>query len=404
MGREERVNDIAARGCSRRGGVAGGITRAIGFDCRDPAQCVVGGKKAGQGVVSSAGMPGGKRAVSIDDAAGDYGFRRVSSRALERIAGSGGELERAEADSGDGQTADGLEEGVCDVVPEYHARTKTVLAMGHNVYYDETGKLTRPDTERRPVYIVRDAAGQWGAVKKLEWDNPEASAIYTSNCSQRVTLENGDILVPLSFGPLGRRDRGVCTARCSFDGRELRIRKSGNVQRNAVKRGLLEPSLARFAGRYYMTIRAEDERGYVTVSADGLEWEEKRAWCWDDGAPLTMSTTQQRWLPHSDGLYLTYTRKDASNLNVMRWRTPIFAAEVDVERLCLIRSTERVVFRIDGDGVNHPETVPYLGNFHTTAISPRESIVTTCETLPKILKGNTIQARVHWAKMNRDVV
>ncbi|MCC6391757.1 MAG: exo-alpha-sialidase [Bryobacterales bacterium] len=302
------------------------------------------------------------------------------------------------------KTADGLEEGVCDVVPEYHARTKTVLAMGHNVYYDKTGKLTRPDTERWPVYIVLDAAGQWGAVKKLEWDNPEASAIYTSNCSQRVTLENGDILVPLSFGPLGRRDRGVCTARCSFDGKELRIRKSGNVQRNAVKRGLLEPSLARFAGRYYMTIRAEDERGYVTVSADGLEWEEKKAWCWDDGAPLTMSTTQQRWLPHSEGLYLTYTRKDASNVNVVRWRTPIFAAEVDVERLCLIRSTERVVFRIDGDGVNHPETVPYLGNFHTTAISPRESIVTTCETLPKILKGNTIQARVHWAKVNRDVV
>ncbi|MCC6341364.1 MAG: exo-alpha-sialidase [Bryobacterales bacterium] len=301
------------------------------------------------------------------------------------------------------KTADGLEEGICDVVPEYHARTKTVLAMGHNVYYDRTGKLARPDTERWPVYIVRDPAGRWGTVRKLEWDNPEASAMYTSNCSQRVTLENGEILVPLSFGPLGRRDRGVCTALCSFDGKELRIRKSGNVQRNAVKRGLLEPSLARFAGRYYMTIRAEDDRGYVTVSPDGLEWEEKRAWCWDDGEPLTMSTTQQRWLPHSEGLYLAYTRKDASNINVVRWRTPIFAAEVDVEKLCLIRSTERVVFRIEGDGVNHPETVPYLGNFHTTAISPRESIVTTCETLPKVLRGNTIQARVRWAKVNRDV-
>src|SRR6187399_2388635 len=30
---------------------------------------------------------------------------------------------------------DASEEGVCDVVPEYHPQTKCVLAMGHNVFY-----------------------------------------------------------------------------------------------------------------------------------------------------------------------------------------------------------------------------------------------------------------------------
>ena len=30
---------------------------------------------------------------------------------------------------------DGSEEGVCDVVPEWHPQTRTVLALGHNVFY-----------------------------------------------------------------------------------------------------------------------------------------------------------------------------------------------------------------------------------------------------------------------------
>ena len=67
---------------------------------------------------------------------------------------------------------DGLQEGVCDVVPEYHAPTDTVLAMGHNVYYRE-GRLTRPTTQRYPVYVVRRGDGSWSADRqRLEWDDP----------------------------------------------------------------------------------------------------------------------------------------------------------------------------------------------------------------------------------------
>ena len=115
------------------------------------------------------------------------------------------------------------------------------------------------------------------------------------------------------------------------------------------------------------------------------------------------STTQQRWLPHSDGLFLTYTRKHPSNVNVVRWRTPIFVAEVDLKRLCLVRSTEKIVFPLEGDGVNNAAAVPILGNFHTTAISPRESLVTTCETVLKTFHGNTLQARIRWSRPNRDI-
>ena len=55
---------------------------------------------------------------------------------------------------------DGYEEGVCDVVPEVHPQTGTVLAMGHNVYYKDNA-LARPDRDRYAVYVVRDADGRW---------------------------------------------------------------------------------------------------------------------------------------------------------------------------------------------------------------------------------------------------
>ncbi len=297
--------------------------------------------------------------------------------------------------------ADNVEEGYCDSVPEYHPPTGAGLVLAHNVYYKD-GKLTRPNERRWPVYTVRNRAGEWLALRKLEWDNPEASAIYTSGCSQRVTLPRGDILVPLSYAPLGRPDRAVCTALCSFDGRELKIRKTGNEHRLPFKRGLLEPSLATVAGRYYMTIRAEDDRGYVTASRDGLNWEPIRPWRWDNGEPLTLSSTQQRWLVHSDGLWLVYTRKDASNLNVMRWRAPLFAAQVDLETLRPIRKSERIVFAISADGVRWPEQVAHLGNFHTNPVSPEFSIVTVGETIPaQGFRGDTLLARVYRTRPNR---
>ncbi|MCX6624224.1 MAG: exo-alpha-sialidase, partial [Acidobacteria bacterium] len=168
-------------------------------------------------------------------------------------------------------------------------------------------------------------------------------------------------------------------------------------------RGLLEPSLALHGGRYFITVRAEDQHGYVASSADGLDWSRMKAWAWDDGEVLTMSTTQQHWLPHRDGLFLTYTRKDAANVNVMRWRTPIYVARVDPERLCLIRASEKVVFPLVGDGVNDPKNVPMHGNFHTTAISPTESLVTSCDLLARDFTGDTMLARIRWSRPNRDI-
>jgi len=296
---------------------------------------------------------------------------------------------------------DGIEEGVCDVVPEYHPLTHSVLAIGHNVYYKD-GVLTRPHAGRYTVYVVRTAAGVWSERSILEWDHPETSGIYSAGCAQRVTLENGQILLPLSFGPRERPDRAVCTVRCRFDGQTLAVIESGNTLRLPVQRGLLEPSLTRLNGMFYVTLRAEDDRGYVTSSSDGLSWADIRPWRWEDGAALSLSSTQQRWLTHSDGLFLVYTRKAEHNINVMRWRAPLYVAQVDTDRLCLIRESEKIVFPLIGDGIHVGQHVARMGNFHVVNASAAESWVTVGEALPDDgWRGNTLLGRIHWRRPNR---
>ena len=288
----------------------------------------------------------------------------------------------------------GLAEGVCDVSPDYHAVTNTTLAMGHNVYY-RGGHLARPQGPRWPVYTVRDADGNWSKPRKLVWDDPRGAQIYTSNCGQRLMLDSGDVLLPLSFGNADWPARRVSSALCTFDGKTLTVKQVGNELINNARRGLLEPSLAQFGGRYFMTIRAEDNRGYVSRSNDGLHWSKQKAWAWDDGEPLTMSTTQQHWLMHNDTLFLVYTRKAEANANVMRWRAPIYLAQVDPEGQCLLRATERVVLPMIGDGVNDPNHVARMGNFHITNATPHESWVTVGECLPHDgWRGNLLLARI----------
>lgn len=308
---------------------------------------------------------------------------------------------RPEPIPGLGRTAieAGWERGVCDVVPEYHAASNTVLAIGHDVFYQD-GVLARPQRTRRPVYVVRDARGEWSAPRHMEWDRADISGIFSCGCSQRVNLPDGDILIPLTFGPLEPVHRSVTSVRCRFDGTDLKIVENGSVLVNKSGRGLLEPSLVAFDGEFFMTIRAEDERGYVARSLDGLKWDAQQPWCWDDGTPLTMSTTQQHWLAHSDGLFLVYTRKAEENSKVIRFRAPLYMAEVDRKTLRLIRESEQVVIPIRDDATK-PRNVALMGNFHTLNVTPEESWVTVGENRPYDgYLGDTWLGRIHWKSPN----
>ncbi len=297
-----------------------------------------------------------------------------------------------------------INEAVCDVVPEYHAATGTVLAMGINIYY-RNGKLYEPYTEffngdkrclrRYPVYAIMDQNNEWVVKrKKLEFPEFYKCSIYTSNCSQRLTLPDGRIIIPVTFNYFGRHDRSATTLLCNYDGRELTVVHRGSTLTNPVGRGLLEPSIAEFRDRYYMTLRAEDDHGYVSVSDDGLNWQDIKPWQWEDGTPLTMSTTQQHWLELGGKLYLIYTRKNGVNGDVFRWRAPLLLAEFDQEKLCLKKTTEQTVFPMRLDPQNR-RSVGLMGNFHPLAISKHEAIVTVGEMRPDSgFTGDTILARI----------
>ncbi|MGI9470190.1 MAG: sialidase family protein, partial [Rubripirellula sp.] len=282
-------------------------------------------------------------------------------------------------------------------------RTQTVLALGHVVFYRGAKFSKNDQLARYPMYVVRRKDGTWSERKKLEWNDPRGKFIYSNNCGQRVVMPNGDIMMSFTFGP-GSEHRMVAGVRCSFDGETLRVSEVGPPLTLDVGRGLLEPSVVRFGERFFMTIRAEDGHGYVSVSDDGLDYAPKRAWTWDDGTPIGMSTTQQHWLAHSDALFLVYTRKDDRNANVMRWRSPLWIARVDPDRQVLIRETEQVVLPLVGDGVQSPNEVALMGNFHITNASERESWITAGEWMPKqAARGDALLARLIWSKPNESL-
>jgi len=296
---------------------------------------------------------------------------------------------------------DGLEAGVCDVVPEFHAPTKSVLALGHVVFYRGPAFSAADQLPRYPVYAVRRPDGTWSERRRLDWDDPRGGSIYTNNCGQRVVLPDGDIMMSFHF-VAGQGHRMVAGVRCRFDGEHLSVADVGPPLEHRVGRGLLEPSVTWWQGRFYLTIRAEDGHGYVAVSDDGLAYGRHVAWAWDNGEAIAMSTTQQHWMTHSDGLFLVYTRRDATNARVPRWRAPLWVAQVDPDRLCLIRETERVVLPLVGDGVNGPDDVALMGNFHVTTVSQDRSWVTVGEWLPKRgAKGDLLLARIEWSRPNR---
>ncbi|MCM8541611.1 MAG: glycoside hydrolase [Lentisphaeraceae bacterium] len=297
----------------------------------------------------------------------------------------------------------GLRQAVCDVVPQYHPQSKTILSLGHNVYYRGNYYSNKDQLSRSPVYAVRRRDGSWSSLKKLEWNDPRGSFIYTNNCGQRIVDEDGDILMSFTFGH-NSKGRSVAGVKCSFDGETLKVEKVGNQLESKVGRGLIEPSVTRFAGKYYMTIRAEDNKGYVSISDDGVNYSQQKAWSWEDGSLITMSTTQQHWLTHSDALYLVYTRKDHSNSKVFRWRSPLFVAKVDPENLCLIKSTERIALPLVGDGIKNGKNVPLMGNFDVTNICPDESLISVGSWIHGQKKsGNILLSRIRWSQPNYDI-
>ena len=294
---------------------------------------------------------------------------------------------------------DGVTISVADVTPGYHEKSGKVIAIGARVRYSPAGKqLEDVKRSHQTVYAVYDPkTSKWTPWEVLELPEDPQFDFARNACAQWLVKEDGNLLVPLYIGKSAKDRFSTTVAECRFTDDKLTLIKSGNVLRLDVARGLYEPSLVVFGGRYYLTLR-NDERGYVSVSDDGLQFAEPKPWTFDDGAELGSYNTQQHWLAHSDALFLVYTRRGANNDHIVRNRAPLFIGQVNPKTLQVMRSSEAVLV---------PERGAELGNFGACAISKDESWVTVSEGMfmkdSKLrgAEGATFIARIIWSKPNR---
>ena len=257
---------------------------------------------------------------------------------------------------------DGTSIVLCDATPIYHRASGKILLTGHTARYGKDNALLCAPRERSTGYAVYDEeTGDFGPLRTIEMPRTPDQRYFSSGagCSQILELEGGDLLIPFYFSSYEKAldpwhsCTSVAVMRCSFDGETIRIKEIGNELTVTVPRGLGEPSIARFGSMYYLALR-NDETGFVSRSSDGLHFEEPRELCFDDGTPLGNYNTQQHWIGGGGRLWLVYTRRAGTNDHIFRHRAPLFIAELDPERLCVIRESERVAV---------PERGARLGNF-----------------------------------------
>lgn len=290
----------------------------------------------------------------------------------------------------------GDETTVCDFTPKWHAASQRLLGIGHTVWYRDNRVMhERP---RGIAYAVYDArAKKWAPWQTVDLPDEPKFRNAGAGSVQRVDLPGGDVLIPFYFKEPSQRQYSVTVCRCRFDGRTLDYVEHGNELTVPIKRGLYEPSLTVFGGRYYLTMR-NDDHGYVSVSDDGLHFQPQRWWTFDDGSDLGNYNTQQHWVTHSDGLFLVYTRRGADNDHVFRHRAPLFIARVDAEKLHVIRETEQILV---------PQRGARLGNFGVTEVSPDETWVTVTEWMqPKGVEkygsdNSVFVAKLRWSRPSR---
>ena len=264
--------------------------------------------------------------------------------------------------------------------------------------YTPDWKVTNPRSRHTSYSVYNAETGNWGDWEKMQMPADEKFYNSGAGCAQRFDLEDGNILLPISFRPPGRNSQ-VTVCRCAFDGENLSyMEHSSELKIDNDTRGLHEPSLTRFNGEYFLTIR-NDEKGFMARSKDGLHFEKYVSWTFDDGSDLGNYNTQQHWVTHSDGLFLVYTRRGANNDHVFRHRAPLFMAQVDPEKLCIIRETEQILV---------PERGARLGNFGVTNVGKNETWVTVSEWMqPHGVEkygsdGSVFITRIHWNSPNKN--
>lgn len=288
---------------------------------------------------------------------------------------------------------------VADVTPGWHARTRRLIAIGAQIRYSKRGEQLedRPRSNQTAYAVFDPQTHKWTRWKQFEMPPGDKFNYARNGCAQWIVEQDGTLLIPFYYGRNAKAPSSVTVVRARFDGAELKYLSHGTEMELNVVRGLAEPSIVRYGGKYYLTIR-NDLKGYIAVSDDGLHYRPMKEWKFDDGSELGSYNTQQHWLAHSGGLFLSYTRRGAGNDHIFRHRAPLFIAQVDPDALVVMRRTEKILI---------PERGASLGNFGAAAITEKESWVTEAEYVGgaearrRGAEGATFVARVIWSKPNR---
>ncbi len=277
---------------------------------------------------------------------------------------------------------DTLVKSIGDVTPDWHRKSKTVLCTGKSFFFyatdadyvkgnESTNKRLDIEELQEVAYAVYDPSKkEWSGLKAVELphklNNGDAFYGVNAGCTQRVDLPNGNVLLPIRY--LKGKQYVSTVILCAYDGKKLKYIKHGSTFTVPEGRGLYEPSLAYYEGNYFLTMRG-DKSAYVAKSANGLDFGPMKEWKFDDGEWLGSYNTQQHWISNPKGVFLVYTRKGANNDHIFRHRAPLFIAQVDPEKLCVLKNTERVLMPIPSDGGD-------VGNFGVTHINDSETWVT----------------------------
>lgn len=266
---------------------------------------------------------------------------------------------------------------MCDATPIWHEKAGVFLLLGHGAYYVDD-EAAPPPHPRRTFYTVYDeGTGDFTPIRAVGMPEDREETYY--NCGngsgQSCVLEDGSLLIPVYHQ---NREEAkdpwhacyhASVIQCAFDGETLHLLEIGNALSVPVPRGLCEGSVIAYGGAYYQCLR-NDQDGYVSRSRDGLHYEEPRPLVFDNGASVGNYCTQQHWISGGGRLYLVYTRQGAGNDHVFRHRAPLFIAEFDTERMCLLRETETVAV---------PNRGARLGNFCCTPLPDGSSLVVAAE-------------------------